>query len=175
MKRLLTIIPLVILLCFTFSCQQGEEAAEEPVVDVEADKEAIKKITDDFNAALNAGDIDKLVSLFTDDAVRIPPNKPPLVGKEAIRSSFQEYLDQFTVQSEGVIVDLKVSGDLAFVRGSWTSINTPKTGGEPLRIMAVLFQSSKNSLMGHGKLFVTFLVMKAWFLQHNQKRSNRQN
>jgi uncharacterized protein (TIGR02246 family) len=133
MKKLLMIIPLVILLCFTFSCQQGGEVAEEPVVDVEADIEAIKKITDDFNAAINAGNIDKLVSLYTDDAVRIPPNKPALVGKEAIRSLFQEQLDQFTVQNEGVIVDLKVSGDLAFVRGSWTSINTPKTGGEPLK------------------------------------------
>jgi len=133
MKKLLMIIPLVFLLCFTFGCQQGEEVAEEPAVDVEADKEAIKKITDDFNAAINAGNIDKLVSLYTDDAVRIPPNKPALVGKEAIRSLFQEQLDQFTVQNEGVIVDLKVSGDLAFVRGSWTSINTPKTGGEPLK------------------------------------------
>jgi uncharacterized protein (TIGR02246 family) len=133
MKKLLMVIPLVFLLCLTFGCQQGEEVAEEPVVDVEADVEAIKKITDDFNAAINAGNIDKLVSLYTDDAVRIPPNKPALVGKEAIRSLFQEQLDQFTVQNEGVIVDLKVSGDLAFVRGSWTSINTPKTGGEPLK------------------------------------------
>ncbi len=133
MKKLLMIIPLVFLLCFTFSCQQGEEVAEEPVVDVEVDKEAIKKITDDFNAALNAGDIDKLVSLFTDDAVRIPPNEPALIGKEAIRGLFQQQLDQFTVQNEGVIVDLKVSGDLAFFRGSWTSINTPKDGGEPLK------------------------------------------
>jgi uncharacterized protein (TIGR02246 family) len=133
MKKLLMVLPLVFLLCFTFGYQQGEEVAEEPAVDVEAEKEAIKKITDDFNAAINAGNIDKLVSLYTDDAVRIPPNKPALVGKEAIRSLFQEQLDQFTVQNEGVIVDLKVSGDLAFVRGSWTSINTPKTGGEPLK------------------------------------------
>ena len=29
MKKLLLILPLVILLCFTFSCQQGEEVAEE--------------------------------------------------------------------------------------------------------------------------------------------------
>ncbi len=133
MKKFLTIIPLVFLLCFTFGCQQGEEVAEEPAVDVEADKEAIKKITDDFNAAINAGNIDKLVSLYTDDAVRIPPNKPALIGKEAIRSMFQEQLDKFTVQNEGVIVDLKVSGDLEFVRGSWTSINTPKDGSESLK------------------------------------------
>jgi len=41
MKKLLMIIPLVILLCFTFSCQQGEEEAEKaapvkmpPIIDV---------------------------------------------------------------------------------------------------------------------------------------------
>ena len=133
MKIKVLVISLCFLLCFTFGCQQGEEVAEEPVVDVEVDVEAIKKMPDDFNAAINAGNIDKFVSLYTDDAVRIPPNKPALIGKEAIRSMFQEELDQFNVQQEGVIVDLKVSGDLAFVRGSWTSINTPKTGGEPLK------------------------------------------
>ena len=36
MKKLLTVIPLVILFCFTFGCQKGEEVAEEPVVDIEA-------------------------------------------------------------------------------------------------------------------------------------------
>ena len=133
MKKLFMVLPLVFLLCLTFSCQKGEEVAEEPAMDVTADVEAIKKITDDFNAAINAGDIDKLVSLYTDNVVRIPPNKPALIGKEANRSMFQEVLDNFTVQNEGVNVDLKVSGDLAFVRGSWTSTFTPKDEGEPLK------------------------------------------
>jgi len=42
MRKLLIFIPLVLLLCFTFSCQKSEEVAEEPVVDVEAEKEAIR-------------------------------------------------------------------------------------------------------------------------------------
>ena len=44
MKRLLTIIPLVILLCLPFSCQKGEDVAEESAVDIEADVEAIKAL-----------------------------------------------------------------------------------------------------------------------------------
>ncbi|NIM59869.1 MAG: hypothetical protein GTO16_13160, partial [Candidatus Aminicenantes bacterium] len=51
MKKLLSVIPLVILLCFTFGCQQGEEVAEEPVVDVEADIAALKKIEEEWTAA----------------------------------------------------------------------------------------------------------------------------
>ena len=41
MKKLLLILPLVFLLCITFSCQKAEEVAEEPVVDVEAEREAV--------------------------------------------------------------------------------------------------------------------------------------
>jgi hypothetical protein len=37
MKKLLMILPLVLVLCFTFSCQKAEEVAEEPAVDVEAE------------------------------------------------------------------------------------------------------------------------------------------
>jgi len=103
------------------------------VVDVEADIEAVKKIGDEFNTAFNAGDTDKLVSIYTDDAVRIPPNEPALIGKEAIRGRFQRLFDQFTVEHESVVVDVKVSGDLAFFRGTWTTIDTPKDGGEPLK------------------------------------------
>jgi len=33
MKKLFIILPLVILFCFAFSCQQAEEVAEEPAVD----------------------------------------------------------------------------------------------------------------------------------------------
>jgi hypothetical protein len=36
------VFPLVFLICFTFSCQQSEEVAEEPAVDVETDVAAIK-------------------------------------------------------------------------------------------------------------------------------------
>ncbi len=133
MKKLL-FIPLVFLLCLAFGCQKGEEVAEEPVVDVEADIALIKKIVDEWNAANNAGVIDKLVSFFTDDAVRIPANEPALIGKEAIRDWLQQSFDQFTVESESRFVDAKVSGDLAFFRGTWTSLNTPKDGGKPLNL-----------------------------------------
>jgi proline iminopeptidase len=45
MKKLFMVLPLVLLLCFTFGCQKGEEVAEEPVVDVEADiEEGVKPL-----------------------------------------------------------------------------------------------------------------------------------
>jgi uncharacterized protein (TIGR02246 family) len=132
MKKLLMILPLVLLLCFTFSCQQAEEGAEEPAVDVSADIEANKALNDAWDAAYNVGDIDRLLSLYTDDAVMIPPNEPIVIGKEEIRSDFQQSFDQFNEEIDTAVVDVKIGGDLAFVRGTWTNIITPKAGGEAL-------------------------------------------
>ncbi len=64
MKRLLMIIPLVILLCFTFSCQQGEEVAEEPAVDVEAETEAVAESFQQLIDAAVKGDIEKMKSFY---------------------------------------------------------------------------------------------------------------
>jgi uncharacterized protein (TIGR02246 family) len=50
--------------------------------------EAIKKLTEDYAAAHQAGDGPALARMFCDDAVIIPPGKPALVGREAIDDFF---------------------------------------------------------------------------------------
>ena len=48
MKKLFVILPLVFLFCFLVGCQQGEEDAAEPVVDIAAEKQAAEKVIYDF-------------------------------------------------------------------------------------------------------------------------------
>ncbi len=133
MKKLFLILPLVFLLCFTFGCQQGEEVAEEPAVDISVDIEANKNLIDAWDKAHNSGDIERLMSLYTDDAVMIPPNEPAVVGKEAIQGYFQQSFGQFT-EEKSLVVDVKIGGDLAFVRCTWKDIHTPKAGGESFNL-----------------------------------------
>ena len=128
MKKLLMVLPLVFLLCFTFGCEFVKEP--EPVVDVEADIEAIKNVTEKWEVAYNDSDIDSLMSLYADNSVRIPANQPIVIGKEAVRNSFQQEFDLVTNQEDDVVVEAQVSGDLAFTRGTWKNIVTPKAGGE---------------------------------------------
>lgn len=77
MKKSLMIIPLVILLCFTFGCQKGEEVAEEATLD-EAKKseiaETIKELTAEvFNAGIR--DLDETFSYFSDNTIAIEHGK----------------------------------------------------------------------------------------------------
>jgi len=139
MKKLLMVIPLVILLCFTFSCQQGEEVAEEPVVDVEIDVEAdvaaIKALLDEWVVLFNAGDFEKLVSVwYAEDAVSMHPNQPILEGREAILADYKNTREREDMQCDSSIAeDVRVSGDMAFARGNESYTVAPKDGGEPTK------------------------------------------
>ena len=126
MKRLL--IPLVFLCCL--GCQQGERVLVEPKADVEADIQAVKDLVAEMNAALNTSDFEKFMSLYADDAIEIPPNKPAQIGKEAIRSSIQQFFDEVTCQEEDIVKNIHVSGDLAVAHVIYSGVATPKAGGE---------------------------------------------
>ena len=131
------ILPLVFLLCFTYGCQKAEEVAEEPVVDVEADIAAIKGMLDQFDALVNAGEPERLVSLnYAENAVRMPSNEPMLKGKAAILAWFKEGAEQYTWQLDNVMVEVKVDGNLAYSRGTATGTRTAKAGGETLNIQS---------------------------------------
>jgi uncharacterized protein (TIGR02246 family) len=125
MKRLLILIPLVLLCCL--GCQQGEKVV---TVDVEADIQAIKDIVADCNAAANTADADRGLVHYADDAVVMPANAPADIGKEVIRTKAKQAYGEVTAQEELVVEDVKISGDLAVARVTWSGIFTRNDSGK---------------------------------------------
>ena len=125
MKESLFIISLALLLCFTFGCQQGEEVAEEPVVDVEADVAAIKNQRAQYMVSQDAGDAEGCVSYWSNDGVLMPPNEPSVVGKKALLSWYQNTFDHvkldFTISYE----QIEVAGDWGFARVLFSQGESP--------------------------------------------------
>jgi uncharacterized protein (TIGR02246 family) len=148
---LLSIFPLVLLLCLNFSCeQQGEK------VDVESDIAAIKELWKQYEAAEISGDIDLWISLWTDDGIRMPPNTPAVFGKERIRETVQSFFDRvvngyytikFTVKSE----EIRVTGDWAFARGTYT-FSSSNTAGETIKRTGKLLSILERQADGSWKL-----------------------
>src|SRR4029079_13325258 len=54
--------------------------------DTSADEAALKAATSTWIDAYNAGDIEKIVALYTDDGVLMPPHAPVANGPSAIRT-----------------------------------------------------------------------------------------
>ena len=103
-------------------------------IDTEADVAAIKSLSEKYDATINSGDLDGLVSIYTDDVVYMQPNMPALVGKDALRDYFQYFFEQFTaIEMDLTTEEVIVCGDWAFARGTYTITFTPKVGGEPIQ------------------------------------------
>ena len=116
MKRLLTIIPLVILLCFTFSCQQGEEVAEEEA------KVDMKKVADNIVQAYESVDATAMMNLYAEDAVIIAPGME-LRGRQALKEHMESMLRSFPDFEIDIITVLPSGNHIVFeqvVRGTNT-------------------------------------------------------
>lgn len=103
MKKCLCVVPLVLLLCFTFACQP-----KGPATLSNADKAAIKKTADEAIMTLGSPTKDWSVigRVYAEDAVAFLPNAPALKGREAILALLQAFppiLDykQTTLEFEG--------------------------------------------------------------------------
>ena len=150
MKKLFMILPLVLVLCFAFSCQQGEEVVEEVGVKAlsEADVAAIKAMGPVIDEAALAGDWNALVALFAEDALLMGPNAPISQG----RSSLLEMIESLglTVAEHKIeFVEVDGYGDIAYARGTYAEKFSVQGVEEPItdegKILAILKKQSDGS------------------------------
>jgi uncharacterized protein (TIGR02246 family) len=143
-------IPLAVLLCFAFCCQESEDVAEEPGVKVLSaeDVAAIKAMGPALDAAALGGDWNALVALFTEDAVLMNPNVPSYHG----RSSLMEMIENLGLtiaehKIEFVVVD--GYGDIAYARGTYAETFSVEGVDEQIKdegkILTILRKQSDGS------------------------------
>jgi uncharacterized protein (TIGR02246 family) len=123
MKKLFMILPLVLVLCFTFGCQKAKEVAEEPepVVDIEAEKAEVKALIDDFVLGWETEDSELFSKIFAhdDDMIMFGTDVAEhFVGWEQIIESVQKQFEsmeniQLTIRELGIKVHK--SGEVAWV------------------------------------------------------------
>ena len=108
---------LVVLLA---ACQ----ASPPPLSD--ADKAAIRAVSDSFVAYVRTNRDSAAASLFTENAVWMPANRGIAEGRAAILAAFQASrpLESFSLTS----VDVEGRGDLAYVRGTYAFAITSADG-----------------------------------------------
>ncbi len=128
MKHRIPISALALLTILGFGCQPAVEQPEPSVL--AEDVAAIRTIFADYQSTVNDGDAAGFADLHTEDTIRMPPNSPALVGKDAIRSDSQAFVDQVVITLSNEVAEVEVTGDWAFVRGDWKATVTPKEGGQ---------------------------------------------
>lgn len=120
MKTVYAVILCVLLLLVSACAQKINDTA---------DVQAIKKSMDDYASALNAGDAEAIAAIMTDKTVYADLNMPVAVGKDAIRSQTAAILNQAKCDASLLVEDVRVAGDQAIARGTWTLKMIPKARG----------------------------------------------
>ena len=83
-----------------------------------------------YFTALNHGDVDAVLKLYTDDPVQLPFLLPSIVGTEAVRKNYENTFQQIRFQMHTTIQELvQMSPEWAYVRTDSAGTFTPtKTG-----------------------------------------------
>lgn len=95
-------------------------------------EQALRDLDDQWSAAADAKDIDKVVSFYSDDAIVMPPNAPRATTKETIRTIWKDLLTDASISWKTKEVEVAQSGDLAFLSGTYeVTLNDPT--GTPVK------------------------------------------
>jgi ketosteroid isomerase-like protein len=83
--------------------------------DLEAERTALMQASREWAATGATGDMDRILSYWSDDAIVLPPDQPAVVGKEAIRAFVRQSLDipGFSITWEPE--QATISGDLGYL------------------------------------------------------------
>lgn len=107
------------------ACSGGKDAA--PEVDLAAVEAAAHG---SYVAAINSNDAEKLKSVLTEDVVYQAPGAPEMVGKDAVGKWVAGYFAAYQAKWEKTSIGFTVSGDWAFERYTYKSVDTDRKTGK---------------------------------------------
>jgi ketosteroid isomerase-like protein len=103
---------------------RGNAMADAPTapVDTKAAEAEIRKGDEDFFVAVKARDATAIAALYSNDAVSMPENSPPLVGHDAILKFNQDFLKlpQLAMAGESETIKLSDDGTMAYDTGKYS-------------------------------------------------------
>jgi ketosteroid isomerase-like protein len=106
MNKMLLALPFLLMIT---ACEQGAPAG---------DPSEITARSAEWDAALNAKDVDAIVALYTDDARVLAPNRPMTVGSDGVRAEFGGMIDA-GLSIKLTSIEATVVGDIGHNVGSY--------------------------------------------------------
>lgn len=94
---------------------------------MQGDEQEIRQLVATWMAATKSGDIDKVLSLMSEDVVFLLPGQSPLIGRSAFAAAAKAQAGQAGPQFDGTseIQEIQVFGDWAFMWTKLTVVVTP--------------------------------------------------
>ena len=96
---------------------------------------AIKQVADAYVKASLASDAKAVAALYTEDAVEMPPNQPPVKGRTAIEQHYAKLFAGGGKVGAFALTHLesRASGDLGYDAGTYQQTMTPPGQAAPMK------------------------------------------
>jgi uncharacterized protein (TIGR02246 family) len=109
------------------ACAPADESEEDVLA-------AIESFNRQYLQAINEGDIELLASLTTDDHMMISGGGEPVHGKQALIDAMTGAFARYDFNESWAPQETVVSGDIAYQRGTFAIVATPKAAGDEIRM-----------------------------------------
>ena len=93
------------------------------------DERAIRKVHSTWIDAVNAGDLDRLLTLAADDVVFLSPGQAP-ADRAGFATHLSAVLQQVQIRCSSELEEVVVAGDVAYTRSRDALSVVPRHGGE---------------------------------------------
>ena len=107
-----------------------------------------------FLDGVRTGDVARLVSLFCEDGVLMPPNEPSLFGRSELQEWYEDYYQHF-----GIVSITETEREVALIANGWAVERfaymiaiAPLSGGERIRDDGRFFQVWKLEADGEWRI-----------------------
>jgi uncharacterized protein (TIGR02246 family) len=94
------------------------------------DVAAIVQIAKDFSEAIAANDLKRMIDSYSPDVLYMSPGMPDAVGKDAVAKNWSDMLSGYNMHVDVRMVEVKIIGDYAYDRATFTMSMKPKAEGE---------------------------------------------
>jgi ketosteroid isomerase-like protein len=142
----------ICVLVTSFAVLVGAGCTSKAQPSFEDDLAAITAFNERYLDAINREDIAALSALTTERHVMLVPNSEPVVGKAANDAmnggAFKNYVFSETWQPVETVID----GDLAFQRGTFTTIATPRGDGDRLEVKGAFMRIYQRQPNGEWRM-----------------------
>lgn len=105
-------------------------------------RDQFDQLVETYTSATQAGDAEAISSLYTEDAILLTPENPPISGRQAIRENYRKELGEgykLTIK----VLDFQDLGDTAYAVSAW------ETEDESGNALDLLQRQSDGSLLMH--------------------------
>jgi ketosteroid isomerase-like protein len=115
--------------------------------DLEAEKSALMQASRNWAATLKTGNVDSMLSYWSDDAIVLPPDQAAVVGKEAIRAYVSGMLaiPGFTITWEPELAVVSASGDIGYMIERSSASFSDSTGASVTQLAKTVTVWRKNA------------------------------